>query len=186
MKSYWPISKDVRLLPLALTAILLMLILNWVGAPLITTAAPLGIISFELGRQPEASNAILASWDGRAQRHAAFSLGLDYLFMLAYAAAISVACLKAGNLLHVSGWPLSGLAFPLAVGVWLAALLDAIENLGLTVILLSGTAVGLWPGIAWACALVKFAIIFVGLVYIFYAGAAYMASRLPERAKNRL
>jgi hypothetical protein len=70
--------------PMFFMTILLMVVLNVVGIPLTTKAAPYGIISYELaGKVPRAAQ-ILSSWDYDAQIHAAFSLGLDYVFLLAY------------------------------------------------------------------------------------------------------
>lgn len=168
----------MKLLPLILIALALMAILNWVGAPLNSGPANLGIVSFELARTTEASNAILSAWDANARLHAAFSLGLDYLFMVAYAAAISVACLKSGRLLAERRWPLSVLSGPLAVAAWVAAAFDAVENVALTVILFNQAAVTPWPFVAWLCATLKFTLIFIGLVYAFYAGATFLVARM--------
>ena len=66
-------------------AVLITLILNMIGQPLITTAAPAGIVSFELAGTNAHAQLILDFWDTRAKQFAAFSLGFDYLYMLAYA-----------------------------------------------------------------------------------------------------
>jgi hypothetical protein len=167
------------LLPFAIAAALaLMLVMNLTGAPLINATAPLGIVSFELARTPQASAAILASWDASAQRFAAFGLGLDYLFMLAYAGALALACLKAAAVLQRCRWPLSGWGRYAAWGVAAAALLDAIENVALSVILLGQQPLAPWPQLAAVCAALKFALLFLALVYVFYALAAALASRL--------
>lgn len=156
--------------------LLVMLIMNFVGTPLTTEAAPLGIISFELAGSVDEAQQIVDSWDQNAQLYAAFSLGFDYLFMVLYSTTIALACLWAGETLLGSGWPLSGLGVPLAWGLWLAALLDAVENLGLTrVLLVSNTSP--WPEIAMWCAVVKFALIFLGLVYAFFGLVAYFSKR---------
>lgn len=152
----------------ALASLGLMLLLNLTGAPLTTSAAPTGIVSYELAGSVEKAAAILASWDATAQRAAAFNLGLDYLFMLAYGLAFSLACWMAGDTLRARGRPLASLARPLATGAWLAAAFDAVENFALTSMLLGGAASAPWPGVARLCALLKFALLFVGLVYASY------------------
>ena len=53
------------------------------------TVSPLGIISFELCAFQSACAVIPASWDAEAKLYASMGLGLDYLFMLTYSAAIS-------------------------------------------------------------------------------------------------
>ena len=157
----------------------LTILMNLVGAPLINSTAPSGIVSFELAGGVQLASEIIASWDARAQRYAAFGLGLDYVYMLAYASTISLACLWAGQVLRSSGWPLSGAARPLAWGQWLAALLDALENLSLAIILLESVR-SPWPELARLCAVLKFALIFLGLVYVFLALAVSLLRRLSR------
>ncbi len=77
----------------------MMAILQVVNIPLITPAAPQGIISFELAGSYGTVKWMLASWDASAQKYLAFSLGLDYLFMLLYSTTIALACLWAGEAL---------------------------------------------------------------------------------------
>jgi hypothetical protein len=160
-------------------SLVLMAVFNATGAPLNTPTAPFGIVSFELAGTPERAGAILASWDAGARERAAFGLGLDYLFMPLYAAAISTACLWAGRVLQGRRFPLARLGAGLAAAVWLAAGLDALENLALARLLFAGPAPA-WPQAAWACAAVKFALIFLGLVYAFL-GAAVRFLPVQER-----
>ncbi|MFO1393529.1 MAG: hypothetical protein U1F09_07205 [Steroidobacteraceae bacterium] len=51
-------------------------------------ASPNGIVSFELCAYSGACRDIVAHWDPTTQLKAALSLGVDYLFMVAYPAAI--------------------------------------------------------------------------------------------------
>jgi hypothetical protein len=175
-------STRLPLFPLLITAALLMTVLmNGVGEPLMNTAAPSGIVSFELAGSPQASALILKSWDASQQRFAAFSLGLDYLFMLTYAGAIAWACLKAGGMLLRCSWPFGRLTRWAAGLAVLAALFDAVENVALAVILFSSSAAAPWPQLAAVCAKIKFALLFLAFVYIFYALAAALAARLSPR-----
>jgi hypothetical protein len=151
--------------------------MNVIGKPLITSAAPAGIVSFELAGTHTQAQIILDSWDARAKLFAAFSLGFDYLYMLAYATAISMGCLLTALAMREQDWPFSSLGAPIALGMWLAAAFDAVENLALSLILLGGVTEGIWPAIARMCALVKFSLIFIGLVYVFYGLAAWLVRR---------
>ena len=56
------------------------------------------------------------------------------------------------------------LGIVLAWGLWLAAVLDAKENLALIIILFNGPA-DPWPLLAQACAIAKFGLIIAGLLY---------------------
>ena len=141
--------------------LILFAIFRPLGAPLTTSAAPSGIVSFELARTPENAQAMVASWDARAQLFAAFGLGFDYLFMPSYAFAIALACLlaagrHAGAFAKISAW--------LGWGAFLAAIFDSVENIGLWNSLL-GPVGATWPQVSYWCAMFKFALILLGILY---------------------
>jgi hypothetical protein len=170
--------------PLLFATLAIMVLMNVIGAPLITLQAPSGIISYELAGSVPNAEAILNSWDQDARLHSAFSLGFDYLFMLAYSATIAMACLWAGRVLQRQKWPLGGIARPLAWLQWLAALMDGIENLGLTLILF-GPVVSPWPELARWCAILKFSLIFLGMIYAFYGVAVSLLPRGTPKGSEK-
>jgi hypothetical protein len=164
--SIQPQRQRGRLLWLVVTTLGVMVCLNLVSGPLVTPASPQGIISFELAGSSERAAQILASWSENTRLRAAFGLGFDYLFMLAYSTTLSLACVMAGGVLRDRALPLASLGIPLAWGQWLAALFDAIENVALTAILFN-QPIDPWPRLAQICASLKFVLIFLGLVYAF-------------------
>ena len=163
-----------------LASIGIILVFGVIGAPLNTPAAPSGIVSYELAGSVPQAQAMLDSWDQTAKLYAAFGLGFDYLFMLAYSTALGLGCIWAADVLLKRGWSLARLGSPLAWGLWAAAGLDAIENIALTVILLAVNA-SPWPEIARWCATLKFALLFLGLVYAFLGLALNLVERLEHR-----
>jgi hypothetical protein len=148
--------------------LVVMVALNVLGTPLQTAAAPAGIVSYEFSANTEGADAILNSWDNQAKIYAALNLGLDYLFMPAYATAIGLATIWVGQAI---GGRARSLGVWLAWGQWLAALLDATENVALLKMLLETTAAP-WPQLAYGCAAVKFALVLLGLLFVL-VGAAY-------------
>ena len=166
--------------PLLGLTLLLMAVFAVTGAPLTTEAAPYGVVSFELAGTLENAQRILASWDVETQLRAAFGLGLDYLFMAVYAGTLALGIGMAAGSLRCTGWPLARWGNALSWGVILAAGLDAVENIALLT-LLWGTLANPWPALARWCALPKFALIFAGLVYALYGGAAALANRIEDR-----
>ena len=166
-----------RALPvLVILTLALTVVLQIVGRPLQTSAAPQGIVSFELAGTLPTAQAIMASWDPTAQLYAAFSLGLDYLYLPVYAIAIALACAQvAGSSLRTPR-ALWALGIVLAWTIGLAALLDAIENIALLQLLLGSTSTA-WPAVASACATIKFAFVAAGLLYAGVGGAVYLAHR---------
>jgi hypothetical protein len=129
-------------------------------APLQTSAAPKGIVSFELARTVDASQAIINSWDSNARLFAAFGLGFDYLFMFVYALALSLGLLLAGN--EKANW-YRALTIWLGWGAFAAAFFDMVENYALWRIL-TGSLDPSFPQIAWLCATVKFILLIAGIL----------------------
>lgn len=144
----------------------------WLGAIDRTLQGPGsegGILGLELCRTVEACGAQLAAIEARgASEVLAFSLGLDYLFLLAYSSAIAAALAFLGAR-RPNG--LSRAVGVLAWAQWIAAGLDAIENYALWQMLQHGPAAP-WPVIATASAIPKFAIIAIGLLGVIALGIA--------------
>lgn len=133
---------------------------NILDQPLRTSAAPNGIVSYELAGSPEEAQAMLTSWDEHARLFAAFGLGFDYLFMPVYSLALSFGLLLAGSAKPT--W-LQKLTVFLGWGVLLAALFDALENYALWKIL-TGSIDSAFPQIAAVCANIKFILLILGLL----------------------
>ncbi len=144
---------------LAMT-ILIFGIFNQSEQYLKTSSAPNGVVSFELAREVETSQAILDSWNPHARLVAAFGLGFDFLFMPVYALALSLGLLlamgaKTGKYHSFAGW--------MGWGVFVAALFDSVENYALWCVL-TGGALSPYPQIAAVCAVTKFTLLIVGLI----------------------
>jgi hypothetical protein len=132
--------------------------------------APYGMVSLEFAPTALSANEILASWNSLQTRAAAgLSLGLDYLWMPLYSTSIALGVLWAAARL-AARFRLASLAPLLAWAQWLAAMLDAIENASLIVILDSNVALSPYPQIACIAASIKFALIGCGLLYVLLGG----------------
>lgn len=173
------VSRNLFLVLLVATLVV-MYLLNLVSAPLTTPAAPLGIISYEFAGSVETARQILASWDASTQVHAGFALGFDYVYLLFYSTTIGLACILAAGALRDRRWPLASAGAPLAWGLWVAAVFDAVENLALT-LLLFGDLVSPLPEIAFVCAAIKFGLIFLGLVYALYGAVIRLVFPKPTQ-----
>jgi hypothetical protein len=153
------------LIPLSLLTIVFMITLNWLSTPLNNPSAPSGIISFELAGEVETAKAIIASWDVKNLLIASLSLGLDYLFLVIYSAAIGMGCIWASKAFSARATFLISSGVFLAWAQWFAALFDGVENAALIKMLL-GNIQSPWPQIARTFAIMKFALIALGLVFI--------------------
>ncbi len=159
--------------PLLAATLVVMALFQILDRPLRTPAAPWGIVSFELAGSMDKAQAMIDSWDEHARLSAAFGLGLDYLFMVLYATTIALACLWSAQVYGELGWWLVDLGGLLAWGVWLAALLDGIENISLWQ-LLKGPVSDPWPSIARWCASIKFVLIAFSMIYGIAGGIVYL------------
>ncbi len=140
---------------------LIEIVLVLSGANLRTTAAPLGIISYELALDIEKAQFIVNSWDKNATISASFNIGLDYLFLILYSTTIAFACIWLANLLENIRF--AKIAYLVAWLQWFAAFLDVIENTALYFFLQSPTQAFL-PPIAFWCAVFKFLLVGIGLL----------------------
>jgi hypothetical protein len=156
-----PKNRKKVLIALLLSIVIIFAIFRFLDVPLQTQASPAGIVSFELAGTPEKAGQILASWDMKANLYAAFGLGFDFLFMVVYSTTICLACLMAAG--RHPGW-FSSLGAWFGWGAFLAATLDAIENISLWN-LLSGNISNTWPALAAVCATFKFTFILLGIFY---------------------
>lgn len=143
--------------------LILFAVFRVLDIPLRTSAAPSGIVSFELARTSENAEYMLSSWSREGKFNAAFGLGIDYLFMPLYAFALAFGTLLAAG--RHSGW-IKSLGAVAGYGAFVAALFDAVENFALFQILLGGYESS-YPAIAAVCATIKFAFLIFGLVYAF-------------------
>jgi hypothetical protein len=150
--------------------LILFAVFRALDAPLRTSAAPNGIVSFELAGTPFQAQNIIDSWHetvpnmvSHAYSFAAFGLGLDYLFMPLYATALAL------GILLVAGrhrGRFSGLGIWLGWGAYAAALFDAVENYALARMLLMNQVWSPYPEIAAFSATVKFGLLLLGLFYV--------------------
>lgn len=157
-----PKSRPAVFAALLAVTLFIMVVLNISGGPLRNDEAPAGIISYELAGDVEGANAILNSWDSEAKVYAEFNLGFDYLWMIFYSTTIALGVVWTAEAFQLKG-TLATVFNTLAWGQWLAALLDALENTALTIMLFSQPA-SPWPQIAYWSAVIKFALVILGLL----------------------
>jgi hypothetical protein len=159
-------GKQIFLGLLAWTLILFA-IFQVLNTSLITPAAPAGIVSHQFAWTVEKAHAILASWVGRSSLFAAFSLGLDYLFIPSYALTVGLGALLAAGrhsarLRQLGTWAL--------YGVCTSALFDALENIGQARQLLIGDVGAPVIFLTGICASIKFGLLLVAILYGVVAG----------------
>lgn len=104
-----------------------------IDADLRTLHAPHGIISFEFCGFAGSCTTILEEWGEAGRAAAMLSLGLDYLFMLAYAGGLWVGLIWSAEALAPTA---RRFVQAIALGAVLAGLADAAENYSLIQVVL--------------------------------------------------
>jgi hypothetical protein len=157
-----PADKYVQVFLPLLTLTLLLAAVLW--------AIPLkpDIVQFEFNALK-----VIKSWIETDKMWAAFSLGLDFLFLVVYSNTISLACIWAANVLQAYSLPLATVGIWLAWGQWVAALLDIVENIALMIILFGSVTSTLAQLAKW-CAISKFGLIILGLLYAAVGGIIWV------------
>ena len=152
-------SRKKIFFPLLALTLGLLGVFQLLDAPLRNPVSPSGIVSFELAGTPSKADAIIQAWDASAQLFAAFGLGLDYLFMIAYGLTISLGVLMAAS---KQGGSFEKVGNYVGWGVLVASLFDASENFFLWQILI-GEGFSFYPRIAAVSATLKFILLIIGL-----------------------
>ncbi len=152
-----------------MVTVLSSMALTAIGSPLINPQTRWGILSFELCAYGSSCTAIIQSWSSSVELQAALSLGVDYLFMVAYSATLFLSLLMMAD--HVPP-DLRRLTLGSAGAAWLAGAADALENYFLFQILLSPSNQQFaWP--ATASATVKFALLGLTLGWLAFTYLRY-------------
>lgn len=155
---------------LVVTGVVLVALMA-LSEPLKNATAPQGMLSFEFAGTVDDARAIVASWDADTQLLCAFTLGLDFLFLVAYPAVIAAGCTFLGARLVRRSRGRRRLAAPAALLSWaqvLAGACDVVED-GALLLVLRGSLDSGPPRVALIAASIKFACVGAGLLWLFVA-----------------
>ena len=140
--------------------------------------APNGIVSFELAGDLKTTQRILKTWEKpEQQKYLGLSLGYDYFFMVGYATILFILVARIERKLTPSGNRGKFLKL-LLIGIWIAALFDAIENFALINLFL-GDMKQIWSSLALYFASAKFIILTITILTIL-TGWIAMATKLKK------
>ena len=149
---------------LGIITTILFITLNRIDIHLQTSAAPKGIVSFELARTLAQTEAILDSWNTDARLYAALSLGIDYLFLVLYSSFLFLLISKVSHTTENPAW-IERFGNYIAQLQILAGVFDALENYFL-LRLLFGMYSEIFSKLAFLFASLKFGFIALGILYM--------------------
>ena len=146
-----------------------MITLTWMGSPL--GAAGASIIDFELAGTLSKAQTIMAGWGEANKQVARQQTYVDFVFLVLYPLTIALGCGLAARQFSAGSW-LVTVGLYLAWAQLAAGLLDAIEDVAL-LRLLEGAQNPNLPLLARLCALPKFAIVILGLIYVLIGASTW-------------
>ena len=175
--NWLPVAEQPRAFVVLLVATIATMVAEQItGAPLKTDPAPSGIVSFELAGALPVAQKIIESWGATGRVYAGLNLGLDFLFIAAYASCISLGCVLVARSFARQSALFANLGIVLAWAMWLAALFDCTENYALINLLL-GSQQAAFAVIAQWCAIPKFLIVGLGIAYVVLGAVAAMIAK---------
>jgi len=159
--------------------LLLLLAMSPAESRMTDTGGP-GMVPFELTGGEDRADEILTEWGEEGQDAARESLWIDFGFLLAYGAFLTLALAATRDLAIRRGWQRLGAIGRVAVSFGaLAAAFDAIENVCL-LLTLDGTGAA-FPLLATIFASIKFFFLALAIAYVL-AGFAIRLSRPGSEA----
>jgi len=157
------VDRKKTLFALAFLLAICSVAMGWVDSLLTNETVPFGIVSFEFAGALTNADAMFHSWGTAGKTAAAFSLGIDYLYLVLYV-MFGYLCLTITGEKIASRHTSTGYLFTVFARLLpVAGFFDAIENYGLIRVLF-GTMNEFWPQLAYGAALVKFVIVGVCVV----------------------
>jgi len=174
-------TRTQGLIATAIATVLLLAAMSPADNRMHDTGGP-GIVPFEVSGGSDRAEEILAEWGEEGQDAARESLWIDFGFLLAYGAFLTLALMATRDLARERGWHLmAGIG---GVAVWLGALgagFDALENICLLLTIdRAGSALPLLATIFASC---KF-LLLAGAVAYLLAGLALRVSSQPSRSRT--
>lgn len=157
-------NSNILTLILLILTLLCSVCLLIIDRYLTTDSCPNGIISFELAKELTNAQEMINSWDVKGKIAAGISVGFDYLYLVVYSSFINILIFRIKESLKVKvTYYLMGKY--IIYGVFIAAIFDGIENLGLIQLLL-GNEIQFWVSIAYYFAVIKFSLLATAILYL--------------------
>jgi len=135
-----------------------------------------GIVPFELAGSQDRADEIMGEWGEEGQDAARESLWIDFGFLLAYGALLTLALAAVRDLARERGWARLAKVGAVAVAFGaLAAAFDALENICL-LLTLDGAGAA-FPALATAFAACKFILLAAAIAYLLAGLATWARAR---------
>jgi hypothetical protein len=150
------------LLCLLIGTIIMVAVMRWHGAPLITPVSKAGIVSLELAKTTEQSNIIINQWkQNNLINHAITNTYIDFIFIIFYSLFLYSYCFFVS--IKQKPWAAT-ISRTLAIAALTAGLCDVVENYCMLQ-MLQQSVTATWAFLSWLFALIKFGLLIAAVVW---------------------
>jgi hypothetical protein len=171
------VTRRRGLIAAGIATVILFLAMSPAEQRMTDTGGP-GMVAFELSGGPNGADEILAEWGEEGQDAARESLWIDFGFLLAYGAFLTLALAAVRDLARERNWRrLAAIGGAIVAFGALGAAFDALENVCL-LLTLDGAGDTL-PLLATIFAACKFALLAVAIAYLLAGLTMWLRSRGP-------
>ncbi len=174
--------RTIFLLIITIIALLIFILVNQlVFAPLSSLVSTYNVLDFELAWTPEKIFIIFASWGALGMEAQALGVYWDFLYIIGYGFFIFGCILLVSRILNGR---LQKLGLFMCMTPLIAGIFDLIENINLLIMLQNPTSFGsIVPFLASISAVIKFALLFVGIGFFFIALILLVISIIRNKLK---
>lgn len=158
--------KPVRLLFLLFAGTVVMIaVMRWHGAPLITSVSKAGIVSLEIAKTKEHADVIINTWASVSSinviQHAITNTYIDFVFIIFYALFLYTYCYFIS--FKQKKWAAT-LSRTLALAALIAGMCDVIENYFMLQ-MLQQSVTATYAFLSWLFAVIKFGLLLAAILW---------------------
>jgi hypothetical protein len=155
-------------------------VMRWHGAPLITPVSKVGIVSLELAKTKDTASLIIDTWrkkEGNIIQQAISNTYIDFVFLVFYSFFLYAYCFFISK--KQQPWAAS-ISRTLALGALTAGLCDIVENYFMLQMLQQSVTES-YAFLSWLFAMIKFVLLVIVIVWsLFNVHVVFRGKHFPE------
>jgi hypothetical protein len=160
--------------------VVMIAVMRWHGAPLITPVSKTGIVSLELAKTKDTASLIIDAWqkkEGNVVQQAITNTYIDFIFLLFYSLFLYALCFFISTKQKTRAATISR---TLAIAALTAGLCDVLENYFMLQ-MLEHSVTEAYAFLSWLFATIKFALLILVIVWCLVNAHVVFRGNRPDR-----